>query len=181
MGLRELGKFVALAQFAYNNSRNSSTRRLPNLFMFCFVCEIRLHVADNVLRGRIPATKDRVEKFYQVRHKLRKIGSGPGTNGQLSTKNLRLKHLKLAPCWIGPFRVAERIRGQAYHLALPEQYYHLHDVVPIQLIEPYKARDEGDLMPMPALEDPQDEWEVEDIKDSARIGSKRYYLVRLTG
>jgi len=83
------------------------------------------------------------------------------------------------PCWIGPLRVTERI-GQAYHLALPEQYYRLHDVVPIQLIEPYKARDDGDLMPMPALEDPQDEWEVEDIKDSARIGSKRYYLVKWT-
>jgi len=70
MGLRELGKFFALAQFAYNNSRNSSTR-LPNLFMLCFVCEIRLHVADNVPRGRIPAAKDRAEKFHQVRHKLR--------------------------------------------------------------------------------------------------------------
>jgi len=54
-------------------------------------------------------------------------------------------------------------------------------VVPIQLIEPYNSRDEGDFMPMPALEDPQDEWEVEEIKDLARIGSKRYYLVKWTG
>jgi len=149
--------------------------------MFCFICEIRLHVADNVPRGRIPAAKDRVEKFHQVRHKLRKNWFRPGTNGQLSTKNLRLKHPKLALRWIGPFRVTERIGGQAYRLALPEQYYRLHDVVPIQLIEPYKARDDGDLMPMPALEDPQDEWEVEEIRDLARIGSKRYYLVKRTG
>jgi hypothetical protein len=77
--------------------------------------------------------------------------------------------------------VTERIGGQAYRLALPEQYRRLHDVFPIQLIGSYKAREGSDSMPMPALEDPQDEWEVEEIKDSARIGSKRYYLVKWTG
>ena len=74
--------------------------------------------------------------------------------------------------------MTERIGGQAYRLALPEQYRRLHDVFPIQLIESYEARDGGDFMPMPALEDPQEEWEVEEIKNSARLNSKRFYLVK---
>jgi len=168
--------------------------------MYWFGCKIRFSVGDNAPRGRIPAAQDRVEKLHQLRQELRerlvqaqermakyydknhvpkqfKIGDLV----KLSTKNLRLKHPKLAPRWIGPFRVTERIGGQAYRLALPEQYRRLHDVFPIQLIESYKERDDGELMPMPALEDPQDEWEVEEIKGSARIDSKRHYLVKWAG
>jgi hypothetical protein len=190
---------LPLAQYAYNNSRNSSTGRSPNWYMHGFNCEIRINVVDNVPRGRIPAAKDRVEKLHQLRQDLReKLVQAQermakyyknhvpkqfkvGDLVKLSTKNLRLKHPKLALRWIGLFCVTERIGGQAYRPALPEQYRRLHDVFPIQLIESYKARDDGELMPMPALEDPQDEWEVEEIKGSARIDSKRHYLVKWAG
>ena len=41
---------------------------------------------------------------------------------KLSTKNLKFKHRKLAPRWVGPFQVLERIGGQAYRVALPAKY-----------------------------------------------------------
>ena len=46
---------VPLAQFAYNNSRNHTTRMSPNQLLHGFDCEIRIGIADNVaesLRGR---------------------------------------------------------------------------------------------------------------------------------
>jgi len=166
---------LPLAQYAYNNSRNHTTGRSPNWFMHGTDCEIRLHIADSTPRGRIPAAKDRVEKLHELRQELRTRLTEAnermahyynqrhvpkqfrvGELVKLSTRNLKLKHRKIGPRWVGPFRVIERIGGQAYRLVLPEKYSRLHDVFPVQRLEPYRARDDNsDLLPMPDLEDPQ--------------------------
>jgi hypothetical protein len=62
------------------------------------------------------------------------IGQHPGVQRVLT----EIKRLQSS---LNKIKLATKRIGQAYHLALPEQYYRLHDVVPIQLIEPYKARD----------------------------------------
>jgi hypothetical protein len=100
----------------------------------------------------------------------------------LSTKNLKLKYRKLSPRWVGPFRVLERIGGQAYRLALPDKYARLHPVFPVQLLEEYhRRRDDVELMKMPDLEDPEDEWEVEEVRDKRLIKGVIHYLVKWAG
>src|SRR5438045_27319 len=110
----------------------------PNRLLHSFDCEIHIEVADNVSERRIPAAKDRIEKLHQLRQELRlqlveaqewmaayynarhiPKQFQTGNFVKLSTKNLKLKCPKLAPHWIGPFRVLGQIRGQAYQLALP--------------------------------------------------------------
>ena len=194
-------RLLPLAQFAYNNSRNHTTRMSPNRLLHGFDCDIRIDVADNVTERRIPAAKDRVEKLHQLRQSLRErlteaqdrmakyynANHVPkqfkvGDFVKLSTKNLKLKYRKVSPRWIGPFRVLERIGGQAYRLALPAQYARLHDVFPVQLLENYRRRKDDDgLMAMPDLEDPQDEFEVEEVLDKRRIKDTIHYLVKWTG
>ncbi len=179
--------------------------------MHGFDCEIRFHVADDMPRGGItrarkasdtPAARTRVEKLHELRIELRKKLSDAqermsryynarhvpkqfkvGQLVKLSTKNLRIKDRKLSPRWVGPFRVLERIGGQAYRLALPAKYERLHDVFPVQLLEPYVPRkDDDSLLPMPDLaEDPTAEWEVEEIKETKRLDGIRYYLVKWVG
>ena len=173
----------------------------PNRLLFGFDCEIRIDVADNVSEKRIPAARDRVEKLYQLRQRLRtrlieaQEHAAHYYNAnhipkqfkvrelvKLSTKNLRFKHRKLSPRWVGPFRVLERIGAQAYRLALPAKYSRLHDVFPVQLIETYRRRDDDEsLMTMPDLEDPQDEWEVEEVLDQRKIKNTAHYLVKWVG
>ena len=141
--------------------------------MFGFDCSIRLDVADNVPRGRIPAAYDRINKLHELREDLRdKLTTAQkrikkyydqrhipmqfkrGELVKLSTANLKLKdNSKLRPRWVGPFRVMERISGQTYRLALPDEYSRLHNVFPIQLLEKYRPRDDGNLLPMPELDD----------------------------
>jgi Chromo (CHRromatin Organisation MOdifier) domain len=76
----------------------------------------------------------------------------------------------------------ERIGGNAYRLALPEKYSRLHDVFPIQLLEKYNRRKDDDgLMAMPDLEDPQDEWEVEEVLDKRKMKDTIHYLVKWAG
>jgi hypothetical protein len=73
---------------------------------------------------------------------------------KLSTRNLKFKHPKLSPRWIGPFWIMEQIGRQAYHLALPEKYSRLHDVFPVQFLEDYKQRESLETgLPMPDLQD----------------------------
>lgn len=100
---------------------------------------------------------------------------------KLSTRNLRLKNKKLAPRWIGPFRITEVIGSQAYHLALPNQYSRLHDVFPVQLLEKYSARDDRETLPMPALGDELDEFEVEEVRAKETKNGVTRYLIKWTG
>jgi hypothetical protein len=77
---------------------------------------------------------------------------------KLSTKNLKLKYPKLAPQWIRPFCILERIGRQAYRLALPEKYSCLYDVFPVQLIEDYHQHEgEEGYLPMPDFLEEEEE------------------------
>ena len=76
----------------------------------------------------------------------------------------------------------ERIGGQAYRLALPEKYSKLHDVFPVQFLEDYKQREGLEtILPMPDLQDDQEEWEVQEVKGSKNIDGIQHYLVKWTG
>jgi hypothetical protein len=101
---------------------------------------------------------------------------------KLSTKNLKLKYPKLAPQWIGPFRILERIGRQAYRLALPEKYSRLHDVFPVQLIKDYRQhKGEEGYLPMPDFLDKEEEWEVQEIRNAQTFDGALYYLMKWTG
>ena len=187
------------AMFAYNNSYNHSLQMTPFKCVFGYDPELRIDVADDVPKGEIPSAKERVQRLYELRKQLQEhvikaqehqakyynqrhkpMEFKRGQLVKLSTRNLKLKNKKLAPRWIGPFRITEVIGSQAYRLALPEQYSRLHDVFPIQLLEKYQARDDT-LMPMPELEDDPDEYEVEEVRDKEVIRGQVRYLVKWTG
>ena len=65
---------------------------------------------------------------------------------------------------------------------MPDKYARLHSVFPVQLLETYHHRqDDADLMTMPDLEDPQNGWKVEEIRDKQRIKGVIHYLVKWAG
>jgi len=131
------------AQWAYNNSRNSSTGMTPFRALYGYDPDLHIDfaVADDVRLGEVPAAQDRVKRLHQLRERLRdKLQQAQeaqakyydqrhqpmefkrGDKVKLSTRNLRLKNKKLQPRWVGPFRVTERIGLQVYRLALSEAY-----------------------------------------------------------
>jgi hypothetical protein len=130
----------------------------------------KLQELRDSLKGQWAKAQKRQKKYYDQRHKPMEFKRGSLV--KLSTANLKLKDKKLQPRYIGPFRVTERIGTQAYRLALPNQYSRLHDVFPIQLLEPYHSRDHEEPLPMPELEDDQEEYEVEEVKDKTLMKGK---------
>ena len=138
---------------------------------------VKLHELRQKLRGRLIEAQERTARYYNARHTVMEFKVGDFV--KLSTKHLKFKSRKLSPRWIGPFKVLERIGSQAYRIALPNKYFRLHDVFPIQLLEPYHRRkDDDSLMSMPDLEDPQEEWEVEEVLDKRKIKGIVHYLVK---
>jgi transposase InsO family protein len=192
-------KLLPSAEFAYNNSRSSSTKTTPFMALYGYSPELRFDIEDTVTTGEAPAARDRVirlqelrdrlqeellksqerqAKYYNQRHQPRLFKRGDLV--KLSTRNLRLKDKKLQPRWVGPFRILERIGSQAYRLALPEKYARLHDVFPVQFIEEYRPREDQPLLPIPDLED-DEEWEIEEVKDKTVIKGQLHYLVKWEG
>jgi transposase InsO family protein len=197
-------QLLRIAQFACNNARNATTKVSPAQALLGFQPEFRIDIEDDVPGGEVPEARSRIQKLEQLREEMRQqwriatdkqaehynkrhqpIVLKRGQLVGLSTKNLKLKgeKKKLAPRFIGPFRVLETIGKQAYRISLPEKYYRLHNVFHISLLEPWKKRDNntGDTMPIPDLEDNDEEYEVEGVKDIKQIKGQTHYLVKWKG
>ena len=180
---------LAQAEFVCNSSVNATTGITPFEALMGFTPSFHDRVEGDSLEGKVPTAVERVEKLQQIRQQLRenwarsverqkhyydkKHQSQEFKKGQLvmlSTKNLRLKAVsgKLAPKFVGPFRVLDRVGSLAYRLYLPDKYDRLHNVFPVSLLEPYIHRAGQEPLPMPELED-DEEWEVEEIRDKRRI------------
>jgi len=70
------------------------------------------------------------------------------------------------------------MRKQRYIPRMTTQYSKLHDIFPIQLLEPYYPRPEDDPLPMPELEDDPEEYNVEEVRGKQMINGKIHYLVK---
>ena len=93
---------------------------------------------------------------------------------------------KLAPKFVGPFRVLERVGKVAYRLALPAQYSRLHDVFSVSLLERWVSRagdsaDSLESMPMMELNKNPAKYEVEEIIGKKKAKGQLYYLVKWLG
>ena len=161
-------KLLFLAQFIYNNSCNHIIQMSSNKLLHEFNCKIHIDVADNVIKKKISAAKNHIEKLHKLHQKLClqlvKIQKQMTTYYnichilkqfkiknlvKLFIKNLKLKCWKLSSCWIDLFRMLEWIDEQTYRLALSTKYAHLHSIFSIQLLEDYHhCHDDTELMIM---------------------------------
>jgi transposase InsO family protein len=189
------------AQFATNNAINSTTGLSPFKALYGYDPNFHLRAEDGTPGGEVPATTARLQKLQELREKLqegwRKASESQAKHYNkrhvpkefrkkqlvaLSTRNLRLKSpsRKLAPNFIGPFRVLDKVGKQAYRLALPEKYSRLHNVFPVSLLQEWHQRNDSETLPMPELED-DDEWEVEEVRGEKKFQNELHYLVKWKG
>ncbi|OOO05787.1 RNA-directed DNA polymerase (Reverse transcriptase) [Aspergillus oryzae] len=190
-------------EFACNNAQNATTGLSPFQVLLGYSPNFQLRTEDGTFSEEIPAVQHRIEKLTKIRENLAEHWQNAiesqkkhfdkhhqaksfkrGDLVRLSTRNIKLKvpARKLAPKYIGPFRVLDAIGKQAYRLSLPNKYDRIHNVFHISLLEPWTLRhqDNADPLPMPDLDD-DDEWEVEEVKGKQTFKGETRYLVKWAG
>ena len=133
------------------------------------------------------AAQQRQKRYYDENRT--DVAYAVGTDMLLSSANLDLKVLKtgtqkLAPKWVGPFKVTERVGPLGYRLALPDSMK-AHDVFHVCYLKPYRDDKRVRPPPIPEMIDDEPEFEVEKILDTrvTKRGRQRMlqYLLRFTG
>jgi transposase InsO family protein len=64
-------KLLPGAEFAYNNSRSSSTKTTPFKALYGYDPELRFDIEDTITKGEIPAARDRILRLQELRERLR--------------------------------------------------------------------------------------------------------------
>ncbi|GKE96019.1 putative reverse transcriptase domain-containing protein [Tanacetum coccineum] len=108
---------LSIAEFSYNNSYHSSIRCAPFKALYGRMC-------------RLKAARDRQKSYADNRHKPLEFEVGDQVLLKASPWKgvvcFRTKG-KLAPIYVGPFEILERIGHVAYRLRLPEELSSVHD------------------------------------------------------
>ena len=158
-------ELLPLAEFAYNNASQESTKISPFFANYGFhprsLAESTpispfsstshaapaaeefasyLHEVHERLVQNVKHSQDRQAKYYDAKHKP--VEFKPGDLVWLNPANITFStrpSKKLDWKRLGPFKVIERIGLQAYKLELPPTMRHIHDVFHVSLLDPYKS------------------------------------------
>ena len=151
---------LPLAEFAYNNSYHASIGMAPFEALYGRPCRSPLcwneigegkplgpdvvretNETINTVKKRMRAAQDRYESYANKRRKDRSFNVGDHVLLKIApirgVIRFGLKRGKLAPRYIGPFEVLERIGKVAYRLALPPKMSNVHNVFHICMLKKY--------------------------------------------
>jgi hypothetical protein len=198
---------LCFAEFTYNTTKHSATKTTPFYAVYHYEPQLPWNPKkpEDGLQREVPAAQKRVELMQEERRKLQKLWEQAQATKEkyynrnrldkkfdvlswvlLSTKNIKFKAGKLAPKYIGPFKVIKRVGSSAYQLDLPSLYSRLHPTFHVSLLEDYVSRSGKDPEgypdgKLPELAENQDdmEWEVQEIVDhkkDKRMKDRRYLV-----
>ena len=194
---------LAMAEFAYNNKAQASTKASP--FFVNTGKHLRMGFEPR-REGKHPAATEFVEKMKGIHEEAqaalkksqddmkvyadRKRSEAPhykvGNKVMFSTKDLALANRptrKFMEKWIGPYKVKKIVSTNAIELEFPKTMAHVHPVVNVSRVKPWKAPMEGQIKPPPppVMIEGEKEYEVEEIIDSRKRRGKLEYLVQWKG
>ena len=154
---------LPLVEFAYNNSYQFTIGMAPFEALYGRPCRSPtcwLEVGDNkllgpeviqetsarieMIRGRIRVAQDRQKSYADAKRFFIEINVGDQVLLRVSPMKgvMRFgKKGKLAPRYVGPFPIIERIGPVAYRLGFPEHLHRIHDVFHISSLRRYLRDD----------------------------------------
>ncbi|GKF18513.1 putative reverse transcriptase domain-containing protein [Tanacetum coccineum] len=147
---------LLLVEFSYNNSYHSSVRCAP--FEALYGRKYHLPIMWAEIKDRLKAARDRHKSYADKRRKPLEFSVGDYVLLKVSPWKgvVRFgKKGKLAPRFVGPFEIVEKVGPMAYRLDFPEELNGFHDTFHVSNIKK--------CLPDPTLQVPLDEIQV-DVK-----------------
>ena len=186
-------KWLPLAEFAYNNSRQDSTGyspfflnfgrhpRLPHTPVTTGVrnqsaAELASQLDAYVKNARslLDAAQQRQKRYADQRR--REVVFAVGDQVMLDTRNIRKRtpgQQKLLPKYIGPFTVLEACGPVAYKLSLPDTMQRMHPVFHVSLLHRYRQDGRRQPTPAPITLMDEDWYELDAILDERVVRKGR--------
>jgi len=183
-------QLLPLAEHAYNNSTTNAHKMTPFYANYGFHPQtewMKEREAQNPGAGMyvhwmktvhqkakeaLEQTRIAMAKYYD-RKAMEQPDIKIGDKVMLNAKNVRSKRpsKKLSPKLYGPFTVLEKRGSSSYKLEIPSRW-HIHPVIHVSLLEPYRASNRPGREQPPRLPEEIEgdlEWEVEKIVKSEVI------------
>ncbi|KAA3473644.1 reverse transcriptase [Gossypium australe] len=153
--------FLLLAEFAYNNSYQSSIKMAPYEVLYGRRCHIPTCWTElgerqllgpklitdteekvKLIRAQLKEASDRQKSYTDLKRKEIEFSVGDQAFLKVSPwkKVLRFgRKGKLSPRFIGPYQVLKRVRPVAYQLELPSELRQIHDVFHVSMLRRYRS------------------------------------------
>ncbi|XP_073037559.1 uncharacterized protein [Primulina eburnea] len=137
---------IPLVEFAYNNSYHSSIQMAPfeALYGRRFTGPEMIHEMEQkvkLIQQRLKAAQDRQAAYANKRRRPLEFQQGDRVFLKVShfrgTMRFGMKE-KLAPRYVGPYEILQRIGTLAYQLALPPSLSSIHDVFHVSMLQKYE-------------------------------------------
>ncbi|MBW0572586.1 hypothetical protein O181_112301 [Austropuccinia psidii MF-1] len=193
--------WLPLAEFAYNNSEHSSTKKSPFFTIYGRNPSFdSIHISQDKPSKRLSTKLQSLQQVVKeelksaIKH-FKKYSDGnraippdfqPGNKVWLSSKNIKTTRptKKLSERWLAPFEVLKKIGSHAYHLKVPQQWNSVHPVFHVSLLEQVKQStiaNQHQFPPPPEIVEEQEEWEVAQVLDSKLKRGTLWYRVEWKG
>ncbi|GJT22835.1 reverse transcriptase domain-containing protein [Tanacetum coccineum] len=120
---------LPLVEFSYNNSYHSSVRCAPFKALYGRKCRSPIMWAE-VGEGQLigpELVQETTEKISQIKDRLKAACDRQKSYADKRRKPLEFSVGKLAPRFVGPFEIIEKVGPVAYRLDLPEELNGVHD------------------------------------------------------
>ncbi|GKB80192.1 putative reverse transcriptase domain-containing protein [Tanacetum coccineum] len=120
---------LPLVEFSYNNSYHFSVRCAPFEALYGRKCRSPIMWAE-VGEGQLIGPKlvqETTKKISQIKDKLKAARDRQKRYADKRRKPLEFSKGKLAPRFVGPFEIVEKVGPVAYRLRLPEELNGVHD------------------------------------------------------
>ena len=193
-------KLLPLAEFAYNNAPNVSTKASPFLANYGFHPKTDVLQFQNISDDTPDRTTSLIEQFTKLKDNIamaqttqkkyadqRRVPMefAVGDSVYLSTADLNLQRpsKKLSQKRIGPYKILAKVGKVAYKLDIPRRL-RIFDTFHVSKLEQYHADpfpSRAPLRPPPVMVDNAEIYEVDYLLDSRIHRRRLQYLVKWTG
>jgi len=192
-------RWISLAQFVYNNIKQSVTKLISKEILFKTRSQLRIDVDTNnkylkvkkivdrvtslqnvrtQLTERLQKTHEMQKKYYDKMHTSMKFNVRDRVLIKIQNINLLRSSRKLDHKYTDSFEIIVLWDKQIYKLKLSSCFRMIHLVFHVSLLESYREKKNEQQSSSSKIIDEQDEYYIEKILDQKNIRDKTHYLVQ---